>query len=497
MMHSIKAILLVLTLFGSAHAAYLPVQGAPLTDSIGRPYTSTAISSRSVDIAGIGVVWAEKFDGENYLERRAIRWSNATDAVELGHLGTDNRGVTRSNISAINSGVAVGFSEKYVAYVWVGQRAVRWDPGSMDAIELGHIGTDPSGSTFVQASAINKIGTIVGMGYKYAPGSYTDLGTRAIRWDAGGIIATELGNLGTANSGGTGASAAAINSGGTAVGYGYKHVAGTYLGTRAVRWDAGGTAATELDTLGTNSAGEGTAFALDINDSGVVVGTSTKYVSNSIRGRRAVRWEPGAVAVTELGILGVNAIGANDSNAVAINDAGTAVGYSSKYVDGAAKGQRAVRWDLSTTNATELGNIGTNSAGVTWSVANFINAGGIAVGSANKYSGGELLGDRAVLWDRAGVAFDLNSSIDPASGWTLTAAYSISDSNFITGLGDFDPDGVGPVTSVQRAFILDVNSVIPEPTLGGGVTVSFLLLSRRRTDQQRKLVSTARVIGAD
>ena len=83
-----------------------------------------------------------------------------------------------------------------------------------------------------------------------------DLGHRAVRWDASGTAATELGNLGTDANGVTQSVAVAINDAGTAVGYADKYDdSGVCLGDRAVRWDASGTAATELGNLGTDIGG--------------------------------------------------------------------------------------------------------------------------------------------------------------------------------------------------------------------------------------------------
>src|SRR5512132_663648 len=42
---------------------------------------------------------------------------------------------------------------------------------------------------------------------------------------------------------------------GAAVGYAQKYIGGTDLGPRALRWDASGNAATELSGLGTSSSG--------------------------------------------------------------------------------------------------------------------------------------------------------------------------------------------------------------------------------------------------
>jgi hypothetical protein len=86
----------------------------------------------------------------------------------------------------------------------------------------------------------------------------------------------------------------------------------------------------------------------------------------------------------------------------------------------------------------------------------------------------------AVLWKSDGVAIDLNTLIDPGSGWILNFAYGISDTNWVSGVGLFDPDGAGPLGAYDRAFLLDVSSAVPEPIFGGAVLPLFALVSRRR-----------------
>src|SRR5262249_6060143 len=149
--------------------------------------------------------------------------------------------------------------------------------------------------------------------------------------------------------------------------------------------------------------------------------------------------------------------GSTNSRVYAINAAGTAIGYAQKYAGGTYLGDRAVRWDASGTVVTELGNLGTD----TYSGAYAINDAGAAVGYAYKDTGGMLM-SYAVLWNSDGVAIDPNTLIGPDSGWTLTSAIGISDTNWVTGYGDFDPDGAGPLDAYSRAFLLDVSSVVPE-----------------------------------
>ena len=115
---------------------------------------------------------------------------------------------------------------------------------------------------------------------------------------------------------------------GVAVGHIYKDVSGINRGNRAVRWDASGTPAIELGNLGTdNGNGYTNSYAYAVNTAGTAVGYATKYVSGIDKGNRAVRWDASGTA-TELGNLGIRSDGVTSSQAYAINTAGTAVGYS-------------------------------------------------------------------------------------------------------------------------------------------------------------------------
>jgi len=88
------------------------------------------------------------------------------------------------------------------------------------------------------------------------------------------------------------------------------------------------------------------------------------------------------------------------------------------------------------------------------------------------------------MWGLDGTAVDLNTLIDPDSGWTLTWARSISDTGWIEGYGTYNPDtvgpgpGPGPGADYERLFVMQV----PEPAtlalvaLGAAAT----LLRRRK-----------------
>jgi hypothetical protein len=407
-----------------------------------------------VNNSGVAVGSAERIDSGNSSGYRAMRWDGSgAAATELGNLGLFPGCCTTVRANAVNSsGTAVGWAEVYLPEGYRGERAVRWDGSGSVATQLGNLGTDSIGySSLNEAYAVNSSGTAVGFSEKYVSG--VDLGERAVRWNASGTAATELGNLGTISSS-IYARAYAVNSSGTAVGYAEKFVSGQDRGQRAVRWAGSGTAATELTTsLGTKTNGVTTSEAYAVNDSGTAVGYARKYVSGVDFGNRAVRWDASTTIGTELGNLGTTAGGTTQSFAYAVNSSGTAVGYSTKYVSGVYYGDQAVRWDASSTTAIELGGLGNGYE--TFALA--VNDSGTAVGWARPTISGIF---HALAWRSDGIAIDLNTMIDPASGWTLNQAYGISNTGWVTGVGAFDADGPGGEAAYQRLFVMHM---VPEP----------------------------------
>jgi hypothetical protein len=457
---------MMIGLAATAHGAALSVAGSPTYD----PVTSTGLREGQVFVApgwgvnnsGTAVGDANEYASGNGKGRRAVRWdSTGTAAMELDSLGTSSNDFTIAGAYAVNdAGLAVGFATKYVSGSSKGYRAVRWDTSGTAATELGDLGTDSSGyNDGTIAYAVNGAGTAVGRSQKYVSGIHK--GDRAVRWDHSGTAATELDNLGTDISGySDGAIAHAINDAGTAAGWGYKYISGSIKGTRAVRWDASGTAATELGDLGTDASGYTDAHAQAINDAGRVVGYSYKYVDSGYKGRRAVRWDGSGSTATELGNLGTDIGGSTIASACAVNGAGTAVGWAAKYVSGSNKGFRAVRWDASGTGATELGNLGTDSSGITANAAYAVNEAGTAVGYAEKYVNGSSLGYHAVIWLPDAIAIDLNdlgvAPVDASGTWMLKTAKALSTDGYVAGEGTFDPDGAGPLVGYGRLYVTQV-----------------------------------------
>ena len=80
------------------------------------------------------------------------RFNFSTAATELGDLGLDIEGTTNGFATGVNdAGTTVGYITKYVDGISKGQRAVRWDASGSIATELGNLGVDSNGFTTTYA----------------------------------------------------------------------------------------------------------------------------------------------------------------------------------------------------------------------------------------------------------------------------------------------------------------------------------------------------------
>jgi hypothetical protein len=339
-------------------------------------------------------------------------------------------------------------------------------------IELPGLSPENASAYVGTAMGINASGMIVGQARKM--NGAQDLGLRAVRWNAEDHSVTELGNLGTSPWGFTILRADVVNAAGTAVGWGRRFNSnGQQTGTPPIRWEAGSTVATELDSF---EGGTNESEVYSINASGTAVGFSRRGHDSTAT---AARWDGNSTAISELyGIGPDEGTGTISTLALGINDhRGTVVGYEDRYTSHASfTSTHAIRWDAGTTTPTALGELGTDNHGRTNSRAYAINANEIAVGFARIFSGGNFAGNHAVAWGPDGIAIDLNLLIDPASGWTLVMADDITANNWVTGTGLFDPDGPGGAQPYYRGFLLQ----IPEPALLGALSLLPVGLRRRR-----------------
>ena len=271
-----------------------------------------------------------------------------------------------------------------------------------------------------------------------------------------------------------------INGVGTAVGMAQKFTeTGIDLGMRPVRWEADSASSVELGILGVDHLGHTFTRPRAINDAGTAVGVSQTFDSaGQALEVRAVRWDSDSTSPIQLGALQTNLGRATEHDALAINNTGAAVGIGwERNVAGDFLGMVPIRWDG--TVAHELQRF------ADWGEAWAINDLGFAVGMATRVTDdGFPLGRQAVYWKPDGTVVDLNSLIDPDSGWRLAYAFSISDNGWVAGYGDFYPSTFPNDGPYYRAFLMQIP--VPEPgsavlaSIGGILLSGFFLKNRRQ-----------------
>ena len=242
------------------------------------------------------------------------------------------------------------------------------------------------------------------------------------------------------------------------------------LGMRAVRWDASTTAATELP-YPTPISGTLHSLATAINDAGTVVGYGELWDQSGIYvGGDAVRWD----ATTRLSDLKrlpqptVSFARPCARSTTRVRQSGrskntSATKPATRHSRGFARCDGTLQLRRQRSSETRSENPG---GGITDSNAYAINSAGFAVGYATWYGVGSLYGRHAVYWGGDGTAIDLNSFIDPNNGWLLTQAFAISDTGWIAGVGQFDPDGPGEQPSYPYHVLIHVPATAV-PTLPG------------------------------
>jgi probable HAF family extracellular repeat protein len=309
-----------------------------------------------------------------------------------------------------DSGMAVGYSRTNNPSVRV---AYLWESGMLT--DLGHLGDRIS-----QANSINNQGQIAGY-------SESLIGQRAFLWllePAYGLPAgmNDLGTLGGPDS-----RAWDINNKGQVVGKAAAFP--DMVSSHAFMWENG-----VMHDLGTLEGSVSEARA--INNAGQVVGFADYKPGDPLN---AFIWllEP-AYGLP----AGMNRIG-NDPSvgmiAFDINNNGYVVGIRL----GESPYRQAFIWQIGTSNDFQM-------IMEERSTAVALNDNGWVVGSFEIEPGTSV--NHAFLY-RDGQVADLNSVIDPTSGWVLSSASSISNSGFIVGRGIKDGE--------DRAFIL---TPIPEPS---------------------------------
>ena len=281
-----------------------------------------------------------------------------------------------------------------------------------------------------RAAGINDAGVIVG-----ASGT-TGGATHAFRYAGGSMM--DIGTLGGQNS-----SAEAISNNGLIAGIaqntgGFSN-AFVYTGSA-------------MQSIGTLPLGE-SSRAYGINNAGAVTGDSrVGPVTFPEFQNHAFLYSGGSM--TDLGTFG-----SSYSLGTSINDYGQVVGWS-------GYAQNANHAFLYSGTGMGMLDLGTFGGGVGSSIAYDINNGGQVVGYSDMPVSGNLE-DRAFLYEGGGL-IDLNTLIDPASGWVLGYGIAINDNQQIAAFGC---NG-----ALCQAVRLDLVSCVPEPETNAMLLAGFGLL---------------------
>lgn len=323
------------------------------------------------------------------------------------------------------------------------------------------------GGTGSAASDINNWGDVVGSaasgsathGFAYLGGKYVDLGTlggvnsnanginddrqvvggsdngsgqfHAYLYGSGGM--SDLGTLG-----GDRSEAFAINNHGTIVGDAGNGDPATFGFGQAFSYSGGA-----MHALGTLPGGLG-SNAYDINNHGLVGGSSYE-------GPFTVPEYPfHAVTFSGGTVNDIGAPPAGDSAIYGLNDYGLAVGGIP--TSSLPHGSHAFLYDHGT--ITDLGLLDPLEDD---SIALDINNHGQIVGRAAVSIDPDHYGYHGFIWTGSGLV-DLNTLIDPTSGWVITDASGINDASQIAATACY-----GGVTGDCRAVRLDLVPAVPEP----------------------------------
>jgi probable HAF family extracellular repeat protein len=421
------------------------------TDTLGHS-SSTAIA---VNNAGQVLGSSSVFDSSHTAKGSDAFLYSISPLQHLGSFGTNSAGVNGDTPIALNdAGQVAGNAVAYdSAHTRLSNVAFLYSNGALTT--LGSFGADKNGRGVSAAAGLNDSGQVAGTSTVY-DATGVSKGSAAFLWSKGTL--TNLGNFGTDPTGFGSSTAKALNSSGQVVGSSTVYDAtGVNKGSAAFLWSNG--TLTNLGSFGTDNSGKGNSFAVGINNSGMVIGDSDRYVNGHYTATDAFLSANGVL--TDLGNFGTDPTGHGSSIPVAVNAAGQVAGASDKYdANGVSLGRDAFLF----TNGvlTDLGNFGIDSTGKSFSVATGLNSAGEVIGTSKVYdSAHNFLGTDSFLYDH-GALTALSSLLTNPLGWTGLQATAINDSGEIVGFGIHNGQ--------QEAF-----AVLPVPETSTMVSLGLLL----------------------
>jgi probable HAF family extracellular repeat protein len=349
---------------------------------------------------------------------RAFLW-DSRGLQNLGNFGADANNYAASSPNAIDDkGNVIGSSIYFIKDIDHGIRAFSWNKG-----KLSNLNAENDNFLTSQAIASNGNGWVLGSGQFYEQG--IDKGIRLFLWKAGKIksVGSIIGHYGAATD---------LNINNRVVGY-HQNLddQGNAVSNRAFLWGIGNLSdLTPICNVPLDSSSYNAAIA--INDADTVLGSSDVCdPEGNILSGHAVLWKNGNLK--DLGALGADPNGYSDSTPVAININDQVIGYSSIFDgEGNWQGQHGFLWLNGTMH--DMGSLGVDESGYSFSTPYAINANGQVVGFSTYSENGVAKGNRAFLYQNS-TMLDLNSTLPANIGLVLENALAINDKGQITAFG--------------------------------------------------------------
>jgi probable HAF family extracellular repeat protein len=349
----------------------------------------------------------------------ALALLNATKTYAASYTVTDLGilGGTESSGSALNAGGQVAGSSYTTGDA--GQHAYVWKPtvsgGTSGAMtDLGTLGGTQS-----FGNSLNASGQVAGESF-----TTSDAATHAFLWKpttAGGASGTMY-NLGTL--GGTNSYAYDINATGEVTGASDRtgdSKTHTFLWKPTMPNGTSGTMFNLGSLGGTESNGDA------INASGQVAGSS---LTNGDAAYHAFLWKPATPNGTSGTMHDLLTLGGNESFGGSINASGQLAGFSNPTGSAAF---HAYLWTPTISNGTSGTMLDLSTLGGLNSYSYNVGTTGQVVGASEVNVNSTLT--HAFLYSSSTGIIDLNTRIDPLSGWILSDAAAINDAGQITGQG--------------------------------------------------------------
>lgn len=317
---------------------------------------------------------------------------------------TDHNGFQYNAAVGLNSnGYAAGLTERYSGALELGQSAWIYDGFNTSKIGLTGGGyTRQDGYQFNSIVELNQTGQVIGEARRY--NGNTDWGQSAWLYSNG--MASAIGLEGATYTSGNGyqfANAVDLNDSGQVLGESRRYTGNTDWGQST--WLYNGNTSVRIgftDAVHTRQDGYQASFSRQLTESGMSIGRSLRYDGMDLHGQSA--WLHDGNTTIRIGLTGAQHT-ANDglqfSEARFVNDAGQVAGRSDRYTFLGYRGSSA--WLYNGTHTIEIGLTGgayTRSNGFRINAVSSLNSAGQVAGTATRYDVDDTsLGIAAWLYD--------------------------------------------------------------------------------------------------